>query len=79
MLIKFKSPDPRAGTVAQMDSYRGQQLIDIGAATQLKENGSEPSLTTSGSEKAQVVIEAAPEPIKAEEKKNLHVKNKSAK
>ncbi len=32
MLIKFVKPDPRAGTVARMDSSRGQQLIDAGAA-----------------------------------------------
>lgn len=32
MLIKFVEPDPRAGTVARMDSSRGQQLIDAGAA-----------------------------------------------
>ena len=32
MLIKFKAPDPRAGMVAQMDSRRGQDLIDSGAA-----------------------------------------------
>lgn len=32
MLIKFKGTDPRAGTVAQMDSIRGQQLIDGGMA-----------------------------------------------
>jgi hypothetical protein len=37
MRIKFKSPDPRAGTVAQMDSVRGQQLIDSGAAVQVKD------------------------------------------
>ena len=32
MLIKFKKPDPRAGLIARMDSSRGQQLIDAGAA-----------------------------------------------
>lgn len=32
MLIRFKKSDPRAGTVACMDSSRGQQLIDAGAA-----------------------------------------------
>ena len=37
MLIKFKSPDPRAGTVAQMDSSRGQDFIDSGAAVQVAE------------------------------------------
>ena len=28
MLIKFNDHDPRAGTVARMDSTRGQQLVD---------------------------------------------------
>lgn len=38
MLIKFKKPDPRAGSVAQMDSSRGQHFVDTGAAEQLPEN-----------------------------------------
>lgn len=38
MLIKFKKPDPRAGTVARMDSSRGQYFINIGAAEQVSEN-----------------------------------------
>lgn len=37
MLIKFKAPDPRAGTTARMDSSRGQQLVDSGAADQVDE------------------------------------------
>lgn len=37
MLIKFKAPDPRAGTTARMDSSRGQQLVDAGAADQVDE------------------------------------------
>lgn len=37
MLIKFKKPDPRAGTTARMDSSRGQQLVDSGAADQVDE------------------------------------------
>ncbi len=40
MLIKFKSSDPRAGQTARMDSIRGQQLIDSGAALRLPENES---------------------------------------
>lgn len=38
MLIKFKEPDPRAGMVARMDSSRGRQLIDAGAADQVSES-----------------------------------------
>lgn len=49
MRIKFKSPDPRAGTVAQMDSHRGRQLVDAGAADQVKDdegiNGKDPKGT----------------------------------
>lgn len=41
MRIKFKAPDPRAGLIAQMDSHRGQQLIDAGAAVRVKEDGSD--------------------------------------
>ncbi|WP_212644916.1 hypothetical protein [Delftia sp. PE138] len=38
MLIKFKKPDPRAGMVARMDSSRGRQLIDAGAADQVPDS-----------------------------------------
>lgn len=37
MRIKFKAPDPRAGTVAQMDSSRGQFFIDNGSAVLVKD------------------------------------------
>lgn len=37
MRIKFQKPDPRAGTVAQMDSSRGQFFIDNGSAVQVKD------------------------------------------
>lgn len=37
MLIKFKAPDPRAGTVAQMDSGRGHYFIEGGFADAVKE------------------------------------------
>lgn len=37
MLIKFTATDPRAGTVAQMDSSRGDQLIAEGAAEAFSE------------------------------------------
>ncbi|QTW20240.1 hypothetical protein [Comamonas kerstersii] len=39
MLIKFKDTDPRAGQIVRMDSSRGQQLIDAGAAEQVAESG----------------------------------------
>lgn len=51
MLIKFKSPDPRAGMTARMDSHRGQELVDAGSATQLKEDGSENAPATESDEK----------------------------
>ncbi|CAG9177740.1 hypothetical protein [Cupriavidus pampae] len=38
MKIKFKATDPRAGTVVQMDSSRGQHFIDTGAAVLVKED-----------------------------------------
>lgn len=40
MKIRFKAPDPRAGTIAQMDSSRGQHFIDTGAAVLVREAGS---------------------------------------
>lgn len=49
MRIKFKAPDPRAGTVAQMDSHRGQQLIDCGAAVAVKEGADDSVETTAES------------------------------
>lgn len=42
MLIQFIKPDPRAGTVVQMDSSRGQQFIDAGHAQAVSE-GVEPA------------------------------------
>lgn len=41
MLIKFKEPDPRAGTTARMDSSRGQDFIDSGAADHVSEQPTE--------------------------------------
>lgn len=38
MRIQFIGKDPRAGTITQMDSHRGQQLIDSGAAVLIGEN-----------------------------------------
>ncbi|QEZ47188.1 hypothetical protein [Cupriavidus oxalaticus] len=40
MKIRFIGKDPRAGMIAQMDSRRGQELIDAGCAVQVKENES---------------------------------------
>ncbi|WP_296247914.1 hypothetical protein [uncultured Stenotrophomonas sp.] len=37
MLIKFKDPDPRAGTTVRMDSSRGQHFIDTDAADAVSE------------------------------------------
>ena len=55
MLIKFNDHDPRAGTVARMDSTRGQQLVDAGAAVRVAENGAPidaaPAVTTRSSRK----------------------------
>lgn len=62
MRIKFKSPDPRAGIVAQMDSSRGQQLIDAGAAVQVKDEDAETTLvrpTTKAPVKSVQAIKAA--------------------
>lgn len=53
MRIKFKSPDPRAGLIAQMDSSRGQQLIDSGNAAEVK-----------GSDEAKVEEPQEPMPAK---------------
>lgn len=41
MRIKFIAPDPRAGSVAQMDSSRGQALVNSGSAEQIKDDQSE--------------------------------------
>jgi len=38
MRIRFISPDPRAGMIATMDSRRGQDLIDSGAAERVSDN-----------------------------------------
>ena len=46
MLIKFKKPDPRAGSVVRMDSSRGQFFVDNGSAVRLKEDGSEAEAAT---------------------------------
>lgn len=37
MKIKFIKPDPRSGSEAEMDSSRGQQLIEAGSAVQVSE------------------------------------------
>lgn len=40
MQIRFTEKDPRAGTVAEMDSSRGQQLVDEGNAVLVSKNRS---------------------------------------
>jgi len=57
MLIKFKEPDPRAGTTVRMDSSRGQYFIDAGAADAVSE---QPAAEVSGLvvEEAQAAAEA---------------------
>lgn len=55
MRIKFKAPDPRAGTIAQMDSHRGRELVESGAADEVREDGG-PVATARGS---------APDPTEA--------------
>lgn len=67
MLIQFKKPDPRAGLTVRMDSSRGQQLIDAGAADRLAENGdalrAEPVAETAAPVPAgEVAAAPAPEP-----------------
>lgn len=60
MLIKFTETDPRAGTVAQMDSSRGEQLIAEGAAEAFSE-----SAPAKKAEKPEAPVqkpEALPEP-----------------
>jgi len=47
MRIKFKAPDPRAGTVAQMDSSRGQFFIDNGSAVKVNDDGTEAAAAVS--------------------------------
>ena len=43
MLIKFIKPDPRAGSIAQMDSRRGQQFIEEGAAEAFSDAAKKPA------------------------------------
>lgn len=42
MLIKFKSPDPRAGMTVRMDSSLGQQFVDAGNAEKVEDNAPAP-------------------------------------
>ena len=36
MKIRFKKGDPREGMVAEFDSSRGQELVDSGAAVEVR-------------------------------------------
>jgi hypothetical protein len=65
MQIKFRAPDPRAGTIAQMDSSRGQFFIDSGAAVLVKDGGGDPATTQP--EPVQSKKAPEPEPKKAAE------------
>ena len=38
MIIRFLQGDPRAGLVARMDSSRGRDLVEMGAAEELSES-----------------------------------------
>lgn len=42
MKIRFKKGDPREGMVAEFDSSRGQELVDAGAAVEVKGDEPEP-------------------------------------
>lgn len=39
MLIRFKSPDPRAGSIVNMDGSRGRDFIEMGAAEEVRSDG----------------------------------------
>lgn len=70
MLIQFKKPDPRAGMTVRMDSSRGQQLIDAGAADRVAENGDAPRAEPEPTDGApvpadEVAAAPAPEPTDA--------------
>lgn len=59
MLIKFKKPDPRAGLIARMDSSRGQQLIDAGAADQEAEGAAGAKSGQPSEDAEQALVSAA--------------------
>ena len=65
MRIKFKAPDPRAGTTAQMDSSRGQHFVDTGAASLVKDGDEETAAES---------VEAAPAASKPVAKKTTSKK-----
>lgn len=56
MLIKFQKPDPRAGMTVQMDSRRGQNFIDSGAAVPAKGESVDPVV-------AKIAVETGDEPV----------------
>lgn len=71
MKIKFVAPDPRRGTVAQMDSSRGQQLIDAGAAILINEDGTD---KTAQSDAPVMPVVSEVQPISFEPKPKRKVK-----
>jgi hypothetical protein len=65
MRVKFRKGDPRAGTVAEMDSARGQQLVDAGAADVVTEGGkaTDTPRTAGGAERSSASPPARPSPL----------------
>lgn len=66
MLIKFKKPDPRAGLIARMDSSRGQQLIDAGAADQEAEGAAAGEAAAKSSQSSEDADQAQASPADAQ-------------
>lgn len=60
MRIKFKAPDPRAGTIAQMDSSRGQFFIDNGSAVRVKDDDTEDAAAPAAAPISAPISEPAP-------------------
>ena len=59
MLIKFKEGDPRAGSIAKMDSSRGEYLVRSGAAELVSERVETPKAEEPASEPAEAPAPAA--------------------
>jgi len=59
MLIKFAKTDPRAGTIAQLDSNLAHQFIAAGVATEHKERE---AAHEEGAQQVEAAQEAAKKP-----------------